>query len=257
MSTRSQWIGFVTIMRKEIHRVFRIWSQTLLPPAITTTLYFLIFGHVIGPRIGVMAGYDYVTFIAPGLIMMTMITSSYQSTVSSFYSAKFMRNIDELLVSPMSNAVILLGFLSGGITRGFMVGLIVGIIAACFTHLHLYSWFVMLTVTVLASSIFSLAGLINAVFARSFDDISIIPTFVLTPLTYLGGVFYSISILPKVWQYISYANPIVYIIGTFRYGLLGLQDPFLLGSFLMMFLFLIGLFGLAWYLLSVSIGLRS
>ncbi len=250
-------ISFYTLVMKEAKRTFRIWSQTLLPPAITTTLYFIIFGHVIGSRVGSMGGYPYIQFIAPGLIMMTVITSSYASAVSSFFSAKFQRSIEELLVSPTPDWVILIGFSFGGVLRGVLVGIIVTVIALIFTHLQVHSIIDIVAVTLLSSSIFSLAGIINAVYARNFDDISIIPSFVLTPLTYLGGVFYSIHLLPPVWHYISLANPIVYIIGNFRYGFLGISESHHIGSLAFMILFMAALYILALYLLKRGKGLRS
>jgi len=257
MNLSKQWVGSQTIMHKELVRVFRIWTQTLLPPAITATLYYVIFGHIIGDRIGKMGGVDYITFIAPGLIMMSMITSAYASSVGSFFTAKFQRSIEEILVSPMHNVTILLGYMTGGITRGLLAGIVVALVAMYFTNLHWYSVGIILLVSFLSVAIFSLAGLINAIFAKKFDDIAIIPTFVLTPLTYLGGVFYSIDLLPKFWGYLSRANPIVYMINAFRYGFLGADDPHLLLSFIMMFTFLVLLFLLAWRLLTVSLGLRD
>jgi ABC-2 type transport system permease protein len=257
MTPLEKFIGLYTIMRREIVRVLRIWTQTLLPPAITTSLYFVIFGHVIGRRIGDMGGYTYIQFIAPGLIMMSIITSSYASSVSSFFSSKFQRNIEEMLVSPMPNYVILLGFMMGGVVRGLLVGFIVAIIALFFTHLQVYSVTSIILVALLSAMIFSLAGVINAVFARKFDDIALVPTFILTPLTYLGGVFYSITLLPPVWRVLSLGNPIVYIVGAFRYGFLGVLSSHLWVSYVMMALFVVVLYGLAIYLLRNSIGLRE
>jgi len=257
MNKKEKWIAFSTIVGKEVGRIFRIWSQTLLPPAITTTLYFVIFGQVIGSRVGEMGGYKYIQFIAPGLIMMNIITSSYASSVSSFFGAKFQRNIEELLVSPMSNTLILLGYIAGGMARGVLVGIIVGVVALFFTHLHVHSIGSIIVVTLLTSAIFSLAGIINAVYAKSFDDIFIIPTFVLTPLTYLGGVFYSIKLLPGFWQYVSLGNPILYMVDNFRYGFLGIADSHLLLSYIIMFCFIFLLFILAYVLIGRSTGLRE
>ena len=257
MNYTEKWIAFSTVVRKEIQRIMRIWSQTLLPPAVTTILYFIIFGKVIGSQIGLMDGYPYIQYIAPGLIMLNIITSSFSNSVSSFYSAKFQRSIEELLVSPMSNLLILLGYMSGGVFRGLIVGFIVSLIALFFTHLHIYSLLAIIAVTILSSSIFSLAGIINGIIANSFDDISIIPTFVLTPLTYLGGVFYSITLLPSIWQTLSLVNPIVYIVNTFRYGFLGVSDSHLLFSYMIMIFFIVVLFALASYLISRSSNLRS
>lgn len=257
MNIQKKLIGFLTIVEKELRRVFRIWQQTLLPPAITTILYFVIFGHVIGARVGLMGGYPYVQFIAPGLIMMSIITNAYSGSVSSFFSAKFQRNIEEVLVSPMPNWIILFGFMAGGIVRGVMTGVIVSVIALFFTHLHVHSWLAIFSVAVLASALFSLAGIINAIYAKNFDDISIIPTFVLTPLTYLGGVFYSITLLPKFWQVISMANPIVYIVGNFRFGFLNFKESHVAAAFIMMGVFVLLLYLIALNLLRKSVGLRS
>ncbi len=224
MMTREQWIAFSTIVRKEVHRFMRIWVQTLVPPAITMTLYFVIFGNLIGSRIGEMGGYDYMSFVVPGLIMMSVITNSYSNVVSSFYSAKFQGSIEELLVSPTPNYIILLGYTLGGVARGMSVGLIVTLMSLFFTDLQVHSIGATIIVVILTSVLFSLMGFVNAVYANSFDDISIIPTFVLTPLTYLGGVFYSISLLPEFWQGVSKLNPVLYVVNAFRYGILGVSD---------------------------------
>ncbi len=257
MMPYKHWITFYTIVNKEMKRVLRLWSQTILPPMITTTLYFLIFGHIMGARVGSMDSYPYIEFIAPGLIMMSVITSSYTSSVSSFYFAKFQRQIEEILVSPTPNFIILLGFMFGGVLRGFLVGIVVTLVTMFFTSLKVHSLLIILGVAFLSSCIFSLGGLINAIFSESFDDISYIPTFILTPLTYLGGVFYSIKLLSPTWQFVSLANPIVYIVSAFRYGFLGSPDPFLLEAFSVMILFVVLLFGLAEYLLVKSVRLRS
>lgn len=217
-------IALRTIVVREIHRFMRIWAQTLLPPAITMALYFIIFGKLIGSRIGDMGGFDYIQYIVPGLIMMSVITNSYSNVVSSFFGAKFHRSIEELLISPVSPHTILLGFITGGILRGLAVGFIVSILSLFFTQLDIHHIGITLLVIVLTAAVFSLAGFINAVYARNFDDISIIPTFVLTPLTYLGGVFYSIDLLPKFWQDVSLINPILHMVNAFRYGILGVSD---------------------------------
>lgn len=221
MSLYQQWIAFSTILLKEIKRFTRIWVQTLIPPVITMGLYFVIFGQLIGSRIGLMEGFDYIDFVVPGLIMMSVITNSYSNVVSSFFGAKFQRSVEELLVSPTPNYIILLGVVLGGVTRGLLVGFIVTLVALFFTDLSVYSLPVTISIVLFTSIVFALAGFINAIFARSFDDISIIPTFVLTPLTYLGGVFYSIKMLPEFWQIVSQFNPILYMVNAFRYGLLG------------------------------------
>ncbi len=256
MKTNQPLVALYTIVRSEICRVFRLWRQTLLPSAITTVLYFVIFGHVIGRRVGEMEGYQYIQFIAPGLIMMQVITSAYSGAVSSFFHAKFQRSIEELLVSPMTNMLILLGYMSGGLLRGILVGVIVTGIALFFTHLHVYSFMIIILSTILSCCIFSIAGIINAVFAKTFDDISIIPTFVLTPLTYLGGVFYSVNLLPSFWKSVSYANPVLYIVNTFRYGFLKLTDSHLIASFGLMLLVFVVLFLWASRIFQKGAGLR-
>ncbi|TNH03910.1 ABC transporter permease [Testudinibacter sp. TR-2022] len=251
------WIAFKTILNKEIHRFMRIWVQTLVPPVITMTLYFVIFGQLIGNRIGEMGGYSYMQFIVPGLIMMSVITNSFSNVASSFYSTKFARNVEELLVSPTSTHIIIWGYVVGGMTRGILVGSLVTVVSLLFIPLELHSWSVVILTLLMTSAAFALGGLINAVFARSFDDISIIPTFVLTPLTYLGGVFYSISLLPAFWQGVSKLNPIVYMINGFRYGFLGVSDIALYYTFSVLILFISLLYGFAYYLINRGIGLRN
>lgn len=224
MNTRQKWIAFYTLLRKEFKRIVRIWPQTLLPPVITMSLYFIIFGKMIGSRVGEMGGVPYMQFIVPGLIMMAVITNSYSNVVSSFFSSKFHGSIEELLVSPISKHAILLGYVGGGVFRGMMIALIVSVVALFFTQLSVQHVWITLVTVVGTSVLFSLGGFINAVFARSFDDISIIPSFVLTPLTYLGGVFYSMENLSEFWQTVSLLNPIVYMVNSFRYGILGYSD---------------------------------
>lgn len=216
--------AFLTLIRKEVRRFLRIWVQTLIPPAITMTLYFVIFGSLIGSRIGQMAGHDYMAFVIPGLIMMAVINNAFSNVASSFYSAKFNNSIEELLVSPMPNYVILLGYVCGGALRGLAVGVIVLVLSLFFTTPPIYSVALTLMIVVLSALLFSMAGLINGIYANSFDDISVIPTFVLTPLTYLGGVFYSIDLLPSFWQTVSLVNPIFYLVNAFRFGMLGVSD---------------------------------
>ena len=213
-----------TIVVKEIVRFVRIWPQTLLPPAITTALYFLIFGKLIGSRIGTIEGASYMDYIVPGIILMSVISHSYANVVSSFYSTKFQRNIEELLVAPVPNWVILAGYISGGVIRGLLVGIVVTLISLLFTSIAIQNIFITLSIAFLTAVLFALAGFINAILAESFDDISIIPNFVLTPLSYLGGVFYSVGMLPEIWQTISKGNPILYMVNTFRYGLIGVSD---------------------------------
>ena len=224
MNRHELLMAFLTILVKEVRRFVRIWPQTLVPPAITVALYYVIFGSLIGSRIGPMGGFDYMQFVVPGLIMMAVITNSYANVVSSFFGAKFQHSIAELLVSPTPDWVILLGFTIGGVARGLCVGLIVTVLSLAFTRLHVQHLLITVLVVFLTAVVFSMAGLINAVFANSFDDISIVPTFVLTPLTYLGGVFYSIDLLPPFWRAVSQANPILHMVNAFRYGVLGVSD---------------------------------
>ncbi|MBY5993665.1 ABC transporter permease [Ferrimonas balearica] len=251
------WIAFTSLVRKEINRFTRIWVQTLVPPAITMTLYFLIFGNLIGSRIGQMGGFSYMEFIMPGLIMMSVITNSYANVASSFFSAKFQRNIEELLVAPVPNVLIILGYVAGGVSRGLCVGAIVTVVALGFVDLQIHNLPVLIITLLMTSVVFALGGLINAVFAKTFDDISIIPTFVLTPLTYLGGVFYSISLLPDFWQGVSQLNPVVYTINAFRYGFLGVSDVSLGMSLGVLAAFIAVLFAVAYRLVDKGIGLRS
>jgi ABC-2 type transport system permease protein len=226
MQTRANqiFIALKTIVTKEVIRFMRIWTQTLLPPAITMTLYFLIFGKLIGSQIHSIGGYTYMQYIVPGLVMMAVITNAYANTSASFFGSKFSKSIEEIMVAPVPNYVILLGFAFGGTLRGIMVGLIVIVISLFFTQMHIHNIGIVILMAVLASMLFSIAGLINAIFAKKFDDVSFIPTFVLTPLTYLGGVFYSIHQLPPLWQKLSVFNPILDIVDTFRYGILGISD---------------------------------
>ena len=218
---RSSYIPLLTLVSKEIVRILRIWPQTILPAIITMSLYFLIFGNLIGERIGSMQNVRYIEFIVPGLIMMSVIINSYSNVVSSLFSAKFQNNIEEMIVAPISRTIILLGFISGGIFRGCLLGCIITLVALLFTQLHIYSLTVILITVVLTSSLFSLAGFINALYATKFDDINIFTTFILSPLTYLGGVFYSVQLLPEFWQKVSLCNPILYMVNVFRYGFLG------------------------------------
>lgn len=255
--TKSNLIALQTIARKETHRYLRIWTQTLLPPAVTMTLYFIIFGNLIGPRIGEMEGYSYMEFIVPGIIMMAVITSSYANVVSSFFGAKFQHHIEEILVSPTPNAVLLLGYLSGGIGRGLLVGLVVTLISLFFTELEIHNLAITCSVVFLTAVLFSLGGFINAIFARKFDDIAIVPTFVLTPLTYLGGVFYSIDLLPDFWHGVSLANPVLYMVNAFRYGILGTADIPIAVAYGIILLFIALLGAISLLLLRQGVGLRQ
>lgn len=250
-------VALQTIVRKEVTRVLRIWIQTVVPPAITMTLYFIIFGNLIGRRIGTMGGFDYMQYIAPGLIMMSVITNSYGNVVSSFFGAKFGRHLEEMLISPMSNATIIIGHVAGGVLRGVLVGSLVTVIALFFTRLEVHHPFITISIVLLSSTVFALAGFINAVFAKKFDDISIIPTFVLTPLTYLGGVFYSISLLPEFWQKVSLANPILYMVNAFRYGILGVSDISIGKAYIILVAFVILLFAACQQLMRRGVGIRE
>lgn len=255
--TREDWIGFRTIVLREFNRIIRIWGQTLVPPGVTATLYFLIFGSLIGSRIGQMGGYDYMQYIAPGLIMMSVITNSYGNVVSSFFGARFGKHVEELLVSPLPNWLIVAGYVVGGVTRGLLVGGVVTIVALLFTHLHVHHAFLIVAAVLLTSIVFSLGGFINAVFAKNFDHISWFPTFILTPLTYLGGVFYSISLLPDWAQVVSHLNPILYMVNGFRYGFLGVSDVDVRLAFAIMIGFAVALYALAVVLMQRGIGIRE
>ena len=256
MNPAVYWIAFKSILIKEISRFTRIWVQTLVPPAITMSLYFVIFGNLIGSRIGQMHGVSYMEFIVPGLIMMSVITNSYANVASSFYSAKFHRNIEEILVAPVPNYLIIWGFVAGGVARGICVGAIVTAVSLFFVPLQVHDPLAVVVTLVLTATLFSLGGLINAVFAKSFDDVSIIPTFVLTPLTYLGGVFYSIQLLPPFWQMLSHGNPIIYMVNAFRYGFLGLSDVPMSLALGIIIGFIVVLYGVAHFLVTRGIGLR-
>lgn len=251
------FIALFTIIRHEFKRITRIWPQTFLPPVITMTLYFLIFGSLIGARIGLMNGVSYVTFIAPGLIIMSIITNAYSNVSSSFFSIRFQRSVEELIVSPATSYVILLGYISGGVLRGLLVGLGVTLIALFFTQLSIYCWPMLILTLLLSSILFSLFGFTNALYAKKFDDIAIIPTFILTPLSYLGGVFYSIDLLPAFWYQISLFNPILYIVNAFRYSFLGVSDVNLPLALVVISLFTIGFFIFNLMLLNKGVGIRQ
>lgn len=257
MISNLSWIALKSIWIKEVTRFLRIWIQTLVPPVITTSLYFIIFGNLIGNRIGEMNGFSYIQFIVPGLIMMSVITSAYSNVTSSFFSAKFQRNIEELLVAPVTPNIIILGYLGGGVCRSIIIGILVTIISMIFVPLHVHSWLIIVLTVLMTAILFSLAGLLNAVYAKTFDDISIVPTFVLAPLTYLGGVFYSLSLLPVFWQWVSKLNPIVYMINGFRYGFLGVSDVPLVMTLITLLVFIVGLYGIVWRLIKNGVGLRS
>jgi ABC-2 type transport system permease protein len=246
-----------TIVIKELNRFLRIWLQTIVPPAITMGLYFVIFGNLIGPRIGRMSGFDYMQYIAPGIIMMAIITNAYSNVVSSFFGAKFQRHIEEILIAPVPDALILAGYVCGGICRGIIVGALVTVVALFFTDLTVHSYGVTFAVVILTSALFSLAGFINAILAKKFDDIAIVPSFVLTPLTYLGGVFYSIDLLPDFWRQVSLLNPILYMVNAFRYGILGVSDIQLPYAFAVIVVFVVLLTAVCLQLLARGVGLRQ
>jgi ABC-2 type transport system permease protein len=254
---KTEWIGFKTIIIREFSRIVRIWGQTIVPPAVTATLYFIIFGSLIGRRIGPVGGYDYLQFIAPGLIMMTVIQNSYANVVSSFFGAKFGKHVEELLVAPLPNWLIVAGYIGGGILRGVLVGSVVTIVSLFFTRLAITHVFAIITAVLLTSMVFSLGGFINALFAKNFDQISWFPTFVLTPLTYLGGVFYSITMLPGWAHVVSHGNPILYMVSAFRYGFLGTADVDLRLAYGIMVAAAAGMFALAVALLNRGAGIRE
>lgn len=250
-------IALYTIARREIIRFFRIWSQTLLPPVISVLLYFIIFGNLIGSRIGQMGGVSYMEYIVPGLIMMSIITNAYGNVVASFFGSKFQRNIEEMLVSPMPNSVILWGYVLGGVARGVVVGVLVTILSFFFVKLTLNNIGLVFIVAILTATLFSLAGLLNGIFAKKFDDINIIPTFVLTPLTYLGGIFYSIELLPPFWQGVTYFNPIFYMVNAFRYGMLGYSDVDIRIALTIIIVFIVAMYLFTLNLLQRGVGIRS
>lgn len=250
-------VAYNTIVIKEVTRFTRIWVQTVLPPAISMTLYFIIFGNLIGSRIGKMQHYDYMDFIAPGIIMMAIINNSYANVVSSFFGAKLQRHLEEILMAPVPDYIILAGYVSGGVVRGLLVGLVVTLVALFFTELQVHSYFIVFSVVLLTAVLFSIGGMVNAIFAQKFDDISIIPTFVLTPLIYLGGVFYSIDMLPDFWQVISRFNPILYMVNAFRFGILGVSDINVYHAFAIILVFITLLFSYALFLLRRGTGIRT
>ena len=251
------FISYFTIVRKEVIRFLRIWPQTLFPPVITQTLYFLIFGKFIGSQIRDIDGLNYMAFIVPGLVMMAVINNSFMNVVSSFFSSKFQRSIEELLVSPASNIVIIAGYVSGGALRGMLVGLLVFCVSFFYVHPVIYNAGLIAFFIIITSIVFALGGLLNGILAKKFDDISIFPTFVLTPLIYLGGVFYSINSLPIFWRMISKFNPVLYMINGFRYGFYGVSDVNVNISILILLVFAGVLTGVNIFLLRKGIGLKN
>ena len=252
-----RWIGFKTIVIREYGRIIRIWGQTIVPPVVTATLYFVIFGSLIGRRVGSMDGFDYLQYIAPGLIMMQVITNSYGNVVASFFGAKFGKHVEEMLVSPLPSWVIVAGYATGGVVRGLLVGVAVTVVSLFFAHLHVHHLLVIFAAVLLTSLIFALGGFLNALFAKNFDQVNWIPTFVLTPLTYFGGVFYSISLLPEWARRVSFANPILHMVNAFRFGFLGTSDVHVGAAFLLMLLLTVVLFGTAVQLLQRGVGIRD
>lgn len=257
MTTNEQWVAYATIVRKEVGRFLRIWPQTLLPSVITTTLYYVVFGKFIGSQIQSVGDYTYIQFIVPGLVMMAVIMNSFGNVVSSFFGAKFQKQIEELLVSPITPFLVVAGFVTGGILRGLLTGILVLLVSLFFTQLTIHSLFLTIIFIFLTALLFSLAGLLNAIYAKKFDGTTIVPTFVLTPLTYLGGVFYSISMLPPIWQQVSMWNPILYMVNGFRYGFLGVSDVNITMSLLILITLSVVLFVVTMYLFKIGRGLRA
>ncbi|MFW5926416.1 MAG: ABC transporter permease [Wenzhouxiangella sp.] len=257
VSARSYWIGYQTILIKEITRILRIWPQTLIPPVITMTLYFVIFGSIIGRRVGEMGGIDYMEFIVPGLIMLSVITNSYGNITSSFFGAKFGKHIEELLISPLPPWIILAGYVSGALFRALTVGVLVWIVASFFSGFHMHNVVVTVSILILTAVVFALGGFINAVYAQKFDDIAIIPTFVLQPMTYLGGVFFSVGLLPGIWEHVALGNPILYMVNALRYGMLGITDVGLWLAYVMILAFGTALGAISLLLLTRGTGLRT
>ncbi len=257
MYLQENFVAYKTILIKEILRFSRIWLQTIIPPAITMGLYFIIFGQLVGSQLSDIDGYTYMDYIVPGLIIMSIISNSYSNVVSSFYGTKFHHHIEELLVSPIANLTIIAGYVSGGVARGLIVGIIVTLVSLFFTQISIHSYIITLLVALLTAILFSLAGLINAIFANSFDDISIVPTFILTPLTYLGGVFYSIEMLPEFWQNVSLVNPVLYVVNAFRMGMLGVSDASLSVAILIIISFIILLTSICLWLLRKGVGIKK
>jgi ABC-2 type transport system permease protein len=257
MFSYTHRIALQTILRKEIVRFLRIWTQTLLPPAITMALYFIIFGKLIGSQIRDVNGFTYMQYIVPGLTMMSIMTNAYSNTASSFFGSKFSKSVEEMLVSSMPSYVILLGYMLGGTLRGILTGLVVILISLLFTHLQIHHLGIVISMAVLSAMLFSLGGLLNAIFAKKFDDISFIPTFVLTPLTYLGGVFYSIKQLPPLWQHVSMFNPIFNIVDSFKFGMLGISDINVYLGFSLVCVLFIAMFMWCLWLMEKGVGLRT
>ena len=257
MNLSTNWVGFYTLLRREFLRIINMWPETLFPPVITMTLYFIIFGTIIGSRVGTMDGISYIQYIVPGLVMMAIINNSYMNVEYSFYLSRFQRNIEEILTAPMPNSIILAGYIGGGMIRGLLVGSLVLIVAMFFTKIHIHSWFLTLLISILTALLLSLGGFINAVFARNFDDLSIVPMFVLTPLTYLGGVFYSADLLPPIWKAITYCNPIFYIVNGYRYAIYGVSDISVNFATTMLFILVAIVYSICIWILNKGIGIKT
>lgn len=254
---KLNFISFQAIFSREVVRFTRIWVQTILPSAITMTLYFIIFGQFIGSRVGDMNGIPYMQYLAPGLIMMAVITNSYANVVSSFFGARMQKSVEEILVSPTSSLTIILGYVLGGALRGLIVGLIVTVIASFFTHFTIHHVGVTLSIVVLTALLFSQGGFTNSIFAQKIDDTSLLLTFVLTPLTYFGGIFYSITLLPSFWYHLSFFNPILHMVNAFRYGILGVSDVNITIAFTIIISLNMALFAVNLFLLNRGIGIRT
>lgn len=254
---RLHWVAFYTLLRREVVRITRIWTQTILPPIITMGLYFVIFGNIIGPKIGDIEGVSYIQYIVPGLVMMAIINNAYANVSSSFFGNKFQRNIEEMLVAPMPSYVILSGYVSAGIVRGIVVGILITGVSLFFTHLSIYSWIITISVAILTATLFSLAGFVNGIYAQKFDDIAFVPMFVITPLTYLGGVFYSVDLLPNAWKIVTYFNPVFYMVSGFRYGILGITDVAIGRALLILCVCVVLFYWLCLWLLQRGVGVKS
>ena len=257
MRIKENWTGFYTLSRREFVRILRIWPQTLLPPVMTMSLYFVIFGALIGPRIGNMHGVSYIQYIVPGLVMMAIINNAYVNVSSSFFGNKFQRNIEEMLVAPMPHSIILCGYVMGGILRGIIVGVLIILTSLFFTELEMYHWGYTILIAILTAVLFSLAGFLNGIYAKKFDDIAIVPMFVLTPLTYLGGVFYSVELLPPFWRTAMYANPVFYMVNGFRYGMLGFADVGIWYALFIIACLVVFLYIICVWLLNRGVGVRT
>lgn len=255
--TNFYFIALKSIWKKEIYRFTRIWSQTLLPPVINIILYFIIFGNLIGSKIRNISNFTYIQFIVPGLIMMSVINNSYSNVASSFFTAKFQKNIEELLIAPVPSHIIIAGYVGGGVARGVLVGFLVTFASLFFVPLNVQNWFILLVTLILTSILFSLAGLLNGILASTFDDISIIPTFILNPLTYLGGIFYSIALLPQFWQDLSKLNPIIYIISAFRYGFIGINEVSINYTFVILISLILLFYIFIWLLIKNGFKLKT